>query len=140
MLYINLTTRSVTSEHSVAQQWLQERHDVQSRWDWDCDTIEQVAEVCKMIDDERYMVTDAGAGCSPRFDIIEKPQVGDEVSYAFNGDYYPDGEIAKISKTMKMITTTTGKKYYRKQLTGRWVNAGTWTLVQGHVSKLNEEF
>ncbi len=139
MLYINLTTCSITDEFSVAEEWrLKDGHNVQSRWDWS--TLERATEVCNMLDQELYMVTDSGAGCSPRFDIIKKPRVGDEVSYAFNGDSRPDGEIAKISKTMKMITTTTGSKYYRKQLTGRWVRGGCWTLVQGHVSKLNEAF
>ncbi len=122
MLYINLTTCSTTDEFSVAEEWrVKDGHNVQSRWDWS--TLERATEVCNMLDQELYMVTDSGAGCSPRFDIIKKPRVGDEVSYAFNGDSRPDGEIAKISKTMKMITTTTGSKYYRKQLTGRWVRA-----------------
>ncbi|AGB07020.1 hypothetical protein phiST2_0258 [Vibrio phage phi-ST2] len=138
MLYINLTTCSVIDEHSVAEQWRQEGHTVESRRDWK--TLERVTEVCNMLDQDLYMVVDAGSGCLPRFDIIKKPRVGDSVSYCFNGDSHPDGVITKISKTMKMITTSTGGKYYRRKLSGQWVRGGCWTLVHGHTSKINWEF
>jgi len=87
-----------------------------------------------------YIATDAGGYVSPRFDVKRLPQVGDQVSYSFNGDSYPDGEIKAISPTLKVITTTTGGRYHRRGQTGSWVKGGTWSLVQGHHNKRNPSF
>ena len=76
----------------------------------------------------------------PHCDIIRSPKVGDPVSYAFNGDSYPDGHIVGVSKSLKVVTTSTGRKFYRRKESGAWVNAGTWTLVHGHVEKRNPHF
>jgi len=89
---------------------------------------------------DKYIATDAGRSCSPRYDVISRPQVGDEVSYAFNGDYYPDGTITKISPTLKKITTDTGSTFYRVRQTGSWKKNGTWSLVHGHIDKRNPSF
>ena len=92
--------------------------------------------------------------------IAHDYKVGDPVSYAFNGDAYPDGLVAKITK--KFLTTTTGKKYSLhlysdreliKDETGRTVdaidvmregfrsvNGGTWALFHGHVYEQNPHF
>lgn len=68
------------------------------------------------------------------------PAVGDPVSYSFNGDSYPDGHVTKVSKTLR-VTTSSGKVYRRKGLTGAWIaEGGTWSLGFGHVSKRNPEF
>jgi hypothetical protein len=70
------------------------------------------------------------------------PEVGDEVSMGFNGDSYPVGTIAKISKTYNRITTSTGHKFTRVGPT-RWKQGGkngTFTLTQGHVEKRNPHF
>lgn len=135
MLYINLTTCSVINAEEAHEQRL-EGHNVESRWDWK--TLERVTEVCNMLDQEKYMVV--VNNYSPKYDIIEKPKVGDDVSYAFNGDSRPDGQIKSISKTMKLITTTTGNKYYRRDQTAIWKLNSTWTLVHGHINKTNMEF
>lgn len=124
-----LTENEASARHTIAE--------VESRWDWK--TFEAAAEVAAELG-PNYIATDAGHGVSPRYDVIELPKVGDKVSYAFNGDYYPCGEIASISKSLKLITTTEGRKFYRVRQTGCWKNAGTWSLVPGHVSKQNPEF
>jgi hypothetical protein len=87
-----------------------------------------------------FIPTDAGRSVYPRYDVIELPKVGDKVSYAFNGDYYPCGEIKSISPSLRIITTTTGRKFYRRGRSGAWVNNGTWSLIPGHVSRKNPEF
>ncbi len=76
----------------------------------------------------------------PRYSVVRAPQVGDEVSYGFNGDTYPDGVIVKVSKTLKKVTTDSGRTYYRRRKTGSWVSGGTWSLVAGHISTYNRSF
>lgn len=137
MLYINLTTLSV-QDFRDAEISRANGHEVESRRDWE--TLERVTEVCDMLDQELYMVEDSGNGCLPRFDIVRKPRIGDKVSYGFNGDMRPDGEIASISKTMKLITTTTGNKYYRRGKTSTWKLRGTWSMCFGHHTATNQEF
>lgn len=88
-----------------------------------------------------YLATDEGTCCSPRYDVIEAPMVGDEVSYGFNGDYYPDGKITKVSESYNTITTSTGSTYRRRGDTGCWKKpGGTWSLVRGHVNERNPSF
>jgi hypothetical protein len=87
-----------------------------------------------------YLATDAGAHTSPRYDVIEAPQVGDDVSKGFNGDRYPEGTITKISASYKRIETSTGVVFHRRRQTGAWVEAGTWTLVRGHHYTQNPSF
>ena len=88
---------------------------------------------------DELMAIDRGPYIWPRFKVIPRPQVGDEVSETIGGDYYPQGEIVSISKTYKVITTSTGAKYYRRKKTGTWCR-GYSTLVRGHINKLNPEF
>lgn len=61
--------------------------------------------------EQLHIAIDRGAHVSPRFDVIRCPAVGDKVSYSFNGDSYPDGEITKVSPTLKVITTSTGSRH-----------------------------
>lgn len=89
---------------------------------------------------ELYIAVDRGSHVSPRYDVIRAPAIGDEVSYAFNGDYYPCGEITKISPTMKKITTSTGDTFYRRRESGSWLKNKTWSLVNGHISRMNPHF
>jgi hypothetical protein len=83
-------------------------------------------------------------------------KVGEQVSYAFNGDCYPDGTVAKITK--KFLTTSSGRKFFLNtfedcvynELSQRYVDVnrevfrtvggGTWTLVHGHRYEQNPEF
>ena len=116
----------------------------QSRCDWK--TFDRAKHIAKCLNEEYkdegrvYIATDAGSSVSPRYDVIEAPYVGDEVSYSFNGDSYPCGTIASISKTLKKITTTTGMSFYRRGESGSWVSNGTWTLIPGHIYEQNPSF
>jgi hypothetical protein len=139
MLYVHVIREAgkVTRAKVANERDESERRTAESRWDWK--TFEAAQEVAAALG-QGYIATDAGHGVSPRYDVIELPKVGDKVSYAFNGDYYPCGEIASISKTLKCITTTEGRKFYRVRQTGCWKSDGTWSLVSGHISKQNPEF
>jgi hypothetical protein len=87
-----------------------------------------------------YIGIDRGEWVWPQYGVILAPRVGEDVSYTFNGDYYPCGQIKSISKSLKLVTTTTGRKFYRRRLTGSWINDNTWTLISGYVSKRNPSF
>lgn len=87
-----------------------------------------------------YIATDAGQNCSPRYDVIEVPKVGAEVSQSFNGDCYPCGKIVSISKSLKKITTDTGKVFWRYKQTGSWLVNGYASMIAGHVSERNPSF
>lgn len=78
-----------------------------------------------------FMWVDNGRHCHPQYDVIKAMEVGDEVSYGFNGDYYPCGTIISISPSYKVITTSDGSKFYRKGTTGCWRKDKTWSLVPG---------
>ena len=72
-----------------------------------------------------------------RFGITEVPKVGDPVSYAFNGDCTPCGEIVRLTPALTVITST-GKRFRRVKQSGAWVmEGGTWSLVHGHISERN---
>jgi hypothetical protein len=101
---------------------------------------QEVAEAASRFEGVDYIATDSGAYCSPRYDVIKAPQHLAPVSYCFNGDYYPCGHIKSISKTMKKITTTTGKTFYRRKNTGCWLANGTWSMVEGHIEQRNPMF
>ena len=115
---------------------------VQNCRDWKTiEDAERVAELLNKSDkSDRHLAIDNGANVWPRYDVIEIPQVGEPVSRAFNGDYYPAGFITKISKSLKIITTDTGSRFFRRKQTGKWVESGTWSMVHGHKSELNPSF
>lgn len=134
MIHFNTTTYETSTEMQRGSEW-------QSRWDWETMSAAQdvAAKANAKAGYRRYLAVDRGAYVAPRFDVIEMPRVGDEVSHGFNGDYYPDGTIVSISKSLKVITTSTGTKYYRKRESGRWAS-GTWTLIRGHRTEQNPHF
>jgi hypothetical protein len=140
MIYVlNTETecRAIESKEAADRKWL----NVECRRDWN--SMEQAADVARKLSDasgELYLATDSGEWCLPRYDVIRAPKVGDAVSYSFNGDSYPCGHIAKISDSMKLITTTDGKKFYRRKLSGSWVRNSTWSLIQGHHREQNPSF
>jgi hypothetical protein len=101
---------------------------------------QEIAKAATEFSGDLHIATDSGPGCWPRFDVIRAPKVGDLVSYAFNGDSYPDGKIAKISDSLKVVTTDTGSRYYRRRTSGAWIKDGTWSMTQGHTYKQNPEF
>ena len=73
------------------------------------------------------------------YSIARAPVIGDLVSMSFNGDSYPCGTIAKISKSLRRVETNEGKVFYRKQETGRWLQGG-WALINGHIREQNPHF
>lgn len=90
---------------------------------------------------ESYMPCDNGEWVYPRYDIVAAPKVGSLVSYGFNGDYYPCGEIVKVGKNSKIVTTSTGKVFYRRKQTATWkMKGGTWSMVGGHINERNPSF
>lgn len=93
-------------------------------------------------DGNTYIATDAGSCVSPRYDVQRVPKVGEEVSYGFNGDYYPCGKIVSVGKGAKLIVkTSTGATFYRRKLTGSWIKeGGTWCLVMGTHNDKNPHF
>lgn len=103
---------------------------------------EELAEKCTKFAGEKYLATDAGEYVSPRFDVIKAPKVGDDVSKAFNGDYYPMGKIVKVSDDFKRVTVDgeRGKHvFYRRKDSGTWLLNRTWRLVSGVHNEWNPE-
>ncbi len=146
--YINaaLEVTAVASEFPKTLTWWRKADGTSSegwanRNDFDSFMLAQaIADSASRLTGRTYIATDSGEGCYPRYDVIEAPAVGEEVSYAFNGDYYPCGTIVSISKSMKLITTSTGRKFYRSRQSGSWLNGGMWSLVSGHISEKNPSF
>lgn len=143
MLYINVITGAVTQNYDdtkyAPQSW-EHRND----WKTNLDAA-TAAESANLYAEEHdldvsYLAVDRGRHVAPRYDVIVKPAVGDDVSYGFNGDFYPCGQIKSISKSLKLITTTDGSKFYRKRQTGQWIKDKTWILVKGHLDKRNPSF
>jgi hypothetical protein len=78
---------------------------------------------------------DAGANTWPRYDIIVGFAVGQDVSMAINGDYYPIGKVTAISASHRIVTTQEpdGKvrRFYRRKNTASWKHDRSFTLVPG---------
>lgn len=95
---------------------------------------------------EGYIPTDAGSHVSPRYDVQALPKVGDDVSYGFNGDYYPAGKITSISKGplfRKVVATNAAGRvhtFWRRRKSGSWVMDQTWSLVGGIHNERNPSF
>lgn len=122
----------VSAEHSPKSE---------CRWDWKTmKAAVAVADEATALTGRLHIAVDSGEWVSPRFDVIEAPTVGAKVSYTFNGDYYPCGQIARISKSLRVITTDAGKTFYRRRDSAAWVFDGMWSMVPGHINRLNPEF
>lgn len=90
---------------------------------------------------QEWLSCDRGSHVWPRYCIVQTPAVGDKVSYGFNGDYYPDGEIVRVSGGNLTVTTSGGHRYYRRGNSPTWIQAGgTWSLVSGHRDERNPSF
>jgi hypothetical protein len=111
------------------------RHDFKSM-----DHAGEIAKSATEATGKLHLPVDSGSGVWPRFDVIEAPAVGDDVSYAFNGDYYPCGQIKSISASFRLITTTEGQKFYRRRESACWKYNGVWSMVDGHREELNPSF
>lgn len=88
------------------------------------------------------LACDNGNGIWPRYDVILAPQVGDDVSKAFNGDSYPCGKITKISKSYKRIETDKGIKFFRRRESDGWYEGGRggFAMVMGIHNERSREF
>lgn len=138
MLYIDSNSGKVISSEQAKERGYA---DTMTRHDWKSyDVAAAVAYDVSNAEHALYIAIDCGPGVYPRYDIIKAPAVGDDVSYTFNGDYYPDGKIASISESLRIVVTDTGNKYYRHKLTGAWKRHKTWTLVRGHITERNPHF
>lgn len=115
----------------------QTRHDFK-----DFAYAERIAASATKATGKLYTAIDNSASVWPRFDVAAAPAVGEPVSYGFNGDYYPDGEITHVTEgTLRVVKTSTGSTYYRHKNTGKWTKAGgTWSLVHGHRDERNPHF
>ena len=115
-----------------------------NRNDFTCiNTARTVASEATALTGRLHIGIDKGGHTSPRFDVIEAPAVGADVSYAFNGDYYPAGKITRVSPTLAQVATDRGYVFYRNggPDSGRWARAGgTWTMVGGNIDRRNPEF
>ena len=117
-------------------QWVA-RHDMKAFYDA-CGIAMQATEVTG----ELYIGVDSGDNVWPRYDVIKAPKLGDAVSYSFNGDSYPDGEIVHVTPgTLRQIKTSTGSTYYRRKLSAGWrKQGGTWWMIRGHHNHRNPSF
>jgi hypothetical protein len=120
MLYFNVQNDQVTgiTDHLMG---IEDQRTWVSRWDLNSlEDAQVLADKVTAFAGKPYIATDAGSSTFPRFDVREAPQVGDKVSYSFNGDAYPCGVITSISKTGKRVTTSEGKIFNRYNQTGSY--------------------
>jgi hypothetical protein len=114
---------------------------VKDQWAWKSfDEVSEVAAKLTAITGVMILPVDQGSGVSPRYRVIRAPVLGDAVSKSFNGDTYPCGYIARITKTWQ-ITTDTGQKFRRYKNTAGWREAGRgFWMVGGHLYEQNPSF
>ena len=113
---------------------------VTDNWDWTEAEAKAVAAKASEVFGVPYDFVDSECTGLRRYDIIQLPQVGDEVSYAFNGDCYPDGVIIAITQKGQ-VKTDTGSTYRRKKQTAGWLKtSGTFWMVRGHIYEQNPHF
>lgn len=115
---------------------------IQYRRNWKSfEDVESIAKSLNTLEGFRkYGAVDKGQYVSPRYDIIELPKVGDDVSYAFNGDAYPRGKIMRITESLRKITTSDGSTFWREKKSGKWIMNGTWSLISGTHNYRNPSF
>lgn len=110
---------------------------------WDFTSLEQVkgyALYVTAITGQTHVGVDRGPNVAPQFDVCRIPHLGDKVSKGFNGDYYPEGEVVKVTKNLT-VTTSTGARFRRVKETSGWrKEGGTWWLVNGHHDERNPHF
>lgn len=140
MLYFNRTTFEPLNALTESDR---ENHTYTYRGDFQSlEDAQLVADGATKFTGEQHFAIDQGSNHYPRYDVIRAPAVGDEVSYAFNGDYYPAGKINKISKTHRRVSTDAGQTFFRRSPTkGSWVlKGGTFSMVHGTHNRWNPEF
>lgn len=128
---------NLTAEQCKDPSWIS-RHDITS-----LDHATQIASQANaMVGAGTILIpVDNGEHCWPRYDVVEAPRVGAPVSRVINGDYRPDGEIVRISgKHSRIVTTSTGRRYYRRRLSAVWIADKCYSMVAGHINRINLEF
>lgn len=139
MIYIAIDDEGKATGWANDRSMFEEGTNVISRWDYtDINHVTQVAADLTEATGKLFIPVDSGPTVSPRYDVIAAPVVGDQVSMSFNGDTYPMGKIVAISNTMKVITVTTGEKFYRVNSSGIWRYNRIWTLVAGFHKSYND--
>lgn len=100
----------------------------------------------------QYVWVDQGNHHYPRYDVVRAPQVGDEVSYGFNGDYYPCGKVTRVSDFKALGNGVSCRRveaqeengsvhvFWRAGNTSSWKKDRTWSLVRGHRNERNPCF
>lgn len=141
MLYIALNEQGQAIGWTLSSQEFLPGVQYISRWDYQSfDHVERLAKELSEATNVHFIPVDNGGSVKPRFDVIQAPVVGDEISMGFNGDYYLCGKIKSISDSLRVITTEAGRKFYRRGLTGAWKYNQTWTLVKGRRDERNPHF
>lgn len=135
MLYISRNSEGfVTDISEIFHAEAVTAHDLTSM-----EAAEELATACTKFSNAKYLGIDRGNGVSPRYSIAKAPCVGEAISAAINGDLRPEGHIKSISASGRVVTASTGKKFYRKGLTGSWKN-GSFSMVAGHRNETNPSF
>lgn len=102
-------------------------------------TAERARDILNLAEPGQFFVYKSNYACDP-WVVAKLPQVGEPVSEAFNGDYYPRGVIVKVSKTGAKVTTSTGHVFTRsRKRPSVWAN-GSFSMVPGHHDKRNPHF
>jgi hypothetical protein len=112
------------------------------RNDWETlADAERIAASATKATGKTWLACDRGEHTSPRYDVIEAPVVGQEVSHGFNGDAYPLGKITKISPDFKtvMVLSKMGVRHRFTRRGAGWINKG-WSLLPGSQYRQNPEF
>ncbi len=137
-MYVRIQNGRVTE---VAEKLSCEQHQDRTwKSDWDYTSFNEVngyALYVTAMTGQTYVGVDRGEHVGPRFGIARVPHVGDEVSKGFNGDYYPEGKVVKVTKNLTVITST-GARFRRYKQTSGWrKEGGTWWLINGHHDERN---
>lgn len=110
---------------------------------WDITSFEEVEAYVadlKAISDTNYIACDSGPNVSPRYSVSKMFRIGEEVSMSFNGDTYPVGKVARITKGL-MVVTDKGDKFNRYKKTGGWFKIQSpFCLVRGNMFEQNPHF
>jgi hypothetical protein len=139
MLFWTPDATRVTDNFTVARAegYTQNRNDLK--------TLEDAARVAASLSRATgvtYLPTDT-PNCSPRFDVIEAPKVGDFVSHGFNGDAYPVGTIIAITPTWQCVIQredgSTVRAYRRNATSGSWRLDG-FSMIRGRHDYRNPSF
>lgn len=144
MIYVRMSNgRAVEARSEAEMDATNRRHHAlrfENRNDWK--TMERAETVARELTEATgtlFLGIDNGPNVSPRYDVIEAPVLGADVSRSFNGDSYPEGTITKISASLRRIETSTGVVFFRKRQSGIWSDE-TFVMIRGHVYEQNPSF